>query len=189
MSCRIDDAFNFYSKHIYDEEKIQLLQKYNLKIAGSVPSVIWELFGAILTGRLGTGASAGADLHGWEVKSAKERGSFEYQYHLNTGAAKLKEDCLVNHLFCTYSETYKDVVVRVIEGEHLAGLFFKAWEPDYHKNYDVSAPANSRRQRYRKNIPAGYIETHGHVILRIKNGVIVERYDDLLGKFNKGKLK
>lgn len=103
---------------------------------------------------------------------------------MNTGAAKLKEDCLVNHLFCTYSETYKDVVIRIIEGKFLADLFFKTWEPDYFKNYDPSAPANSRRQRYRKNIPSRYVDSNGHIILKIKDGVIIERYDDLLNNFN-----
>ena len=185
---KIDDAFNFYSKHIYDEEKILLLKKYNLKIAGSVPSVMWELFGAILTGRSGTGTSAGTDLNGWEVKSAKVGGSFEYQYHLNTGASKLKEDCLVSHLFCTYSETYKDVVVRAIKGESLSEVFFKAWEPDYFMNYDSTAPANTRRQRYRKNISARYVDTNGQVILKIRDGIILERYDDLLEQFNNGRL-
>ena len=58
---KIDDAFKFYKKHIYDEEKISLLKKYNLKIAGSVPSVLWELFGAILTGRSGAALLSGDD--------------------------------------------------------------------------------------------------------------------------------
>ncbi len=47
----IDKAFKFYSRHLYDEEKIELLNKHKLKIAGSVPSVLWELFGALLTER------------------------------------------------------------------------------------------------------------------------------------------
>jgi len=112
----IDKAYELYSRHIYDEDKIRLLMKHSLKIAGSVPSVLWELFGALLTERSG-GGTTGADLQGWEVKSAIEGGSYEYQYHLNTGAAKLKEDCEINHLFCTYSKTYKDVVVRAIQGK------------------------------------------------------------------------
>ena len=85
----IDTAYNFYARHIYDSEKIALLQEHNLKIPGSVPSVMWELFGALLTGRRGAG-NTGADLLGWEVKSAKGTGSFEYQYHLNTGPGKVE---------------------------------------------------------------------------------------------------
>ena len=51
MSNTLDNAFVFYSRHIYDEEKINLLRSHNLKVAGHVPSVLWELFGSILTGR------------------------------------------------------------------------------------------------------------------------------------------
>ena len=183
---KIDDAFNFYKKHLYDQEKISLLQRNNLKTAGSVAPVMWELFGSVLTGRSGTGSLSGADLNGWEVKSAKEGGSFEYQYHLNTGAEKLKKDRVINHLFCTYSETYKNVVVRAISGKNLASPFFNAWEPDYFKNYDIAVSASTRRQRFRKNIPVRYVETQGYVILRIIDGVIIERHDDFLDKFNDG---
>jgi len=180
---KIDEAFRFYSRHIYDEEKIGLLEKYNLKVAGSVPSVLWELFGALLTGRSGAGTT-GADLVGWEVKSARQSGSYEYQYHLNTGAEKLKEDRVVNHLFCTYSETYKNVSVRAIKGQDLAEPFFDIWEPEYHSNYDSSAPANQRRQRFRKNIPFGYVEKNGVMVLKVEEGLLLERHDSIIIDMN-----
>jgi len=182
---KIDEAYAFYVRHIYDEEKIKLLRNNNLKVAGSVPSVMWELFGAILTGKSGAGIT-GADLQGWEVKSAKDTGSFEYQYHLNTGSEKLKEDCSVNHLFFTYSETYMDIDARVIEGKNLADSFFKKWEPEYHKNYDQSVPANQRRQRFRKNIPHAHVERNGVVIFKIRDGKITERNDAALDALNRG---
>lgn len=179
----IDKAFELYASHIYDEEKIRLLTEHNLKIAGSVPSVLWELFGSLLTERSGSGLT-GADLLGWEVKSAKEGGSYEYQYHLNTGAAKLKEDCEVNHLFCRYSETYKDVVVRVMRGKDLASTFFKAWEPDYLRNYDASVPDSQRRQRFRKSISFGYVEANGVLVLKIEDGQLVYRDDTVIPMYN-----
>lgn len=180
---KIDDAFNLYTKHIYDQEKITLLKQNNLKVAGSVPSVMWELFGAKLTGRMGAGTT-GADLKGWEVKSAKEGSSFEYQYHLNTGANKLDEDCLVNHLFCSYSETYANVLVRAIRGCDLAAPFFNSWKPEYEQNYDSSAPSSERRQRFRRSITAGYVSLHGKVILKIENGKLIEKNDDILNELN-----
>ena len=82
------------------------------------------MFGAILTGRDGAG-KIGADLQGWEVKSVKEGGSYEYQHHLNTATLKLYEDCQVNHLFCTYSKTYKNVEVRVLAGKDLAEKYLR----------------------------------------------------------------
>ena len=63
----------------------------NLEASDSVLSIAWELFGSILTGKKGT-AGYGADLDGIEIKSAIAGSSFEYQYHLHTGLAKLKED-------------------------------------------------------------------------------------------------
>jgi transcriptional regulator with XRE-family HTH domain len=180
---KIDEAYYFYKKHIHDEEKIKLLRDNDLKVSGSVSSVMWELFGAILTGKSGAGLT-GADLQGWEVKSAKDMGSFEYQYHLNTGAEKLKEDSSVNHLFFTYSETYMDIDVRAIKGSALADQFFKKWEPEYHKNYDQNAPTNQRRQRFRKNIPYAHVEKNGVVIFRIRNGKIAERNDFALDLIN-----
>lgn len=179
----IDSAFKFYSQHIYDEEKIDLLKKHKLKISGSVPSVLWELFGALLTERSGAGTT-GADLVGWEVKSAKTGGSYEYQYHLNTGEAKLKEDCEVNHLFFSYSETYKDVVVRAMQGKELARNYFNVWKPDYLKNYDSSVPKEQRRQRFRKSISFGYVETKGILILKISDGKLIFRDDKEIIRFN-----
>jgi hypothetical protein len=180
----LDKAHKLYLRHIYDSEKIKLLSDYNLKIAGSVPAVLWELFGALLTERSGMGLT-GADLIGWEVKSAKIGSSFEYQYHLNTGAGKLKEDCEVNHIFCNYSETYKDVEVRVMRGKVLAQKYFKSWEPDYLKNYDTSVPDSQRRQRFRKSISFGYVESNGELVLKIKDGMITFRDDSVIPRYNK----
>lgn len=188
VMSKIDDAYIIYTNHIYDEEKIALLKKHKLKVAGSVPSVMWELFCAVLTGRSGVG-SKGADLAGWEVKSAKKGSSFEYQYHLNSGIGKLKEDYSVNHLFCSYSVSYADVVVRAIKGKDLADSFFKKWKPEYLENYDSSLPANMRRQRFRKNIPYNHVETHGKIILKIKDGEMIEKNDLLLTKLNSNKSK
>ena len=179
----IDKAYSFYSRHIYDEEKIRLLQEHNLKVAGSVPSVLWELFGALLTERSGSGL-IGADLQGWEVKSACEGGSYEYQYHLNTGFAKLQEDCRVNHLFCIYSKTYKDVVVMAMQGKDFAQKFFKAWEPDYLDNYDVSMDKKQRRQRFRRNISSGHVKTNGTLVMRIEDGKLVFKDDSVIPKLN-----
>ncbi|HFQ5058606.1 TPA: hypothetical protein ACGU7J_004048 [Vibrio vulnificus] len=180
----IDKAVALYSAHIYDKTKIDLLRLHGLKVAGSVPSVMWELFGSVLTGRDSAG-NIGADLQGWEVKSVKQGGSYEYQYHLNTGAAKLNEDCVINHLFCSYSPTYENVVVRVMRGEDLRRNYFDVWRPQYEANYDSSVPAALRRQRFRKNIPFGYIENNGILVLEITNGTLTYRDDEVIPRFNR----
>lgn len=168
----IDAAMAFYKQLIVDDDRIKLLQMHDMKVAGSVPSVMWELFGAILTGKRGTGGAAGADLDGWEVKSAKFGGSFEYQYHLNTGLQKLEEDCLVNHLFCSYSEDYSVIEVRVIKGAALAEKYFKAWIPLYLENYNQEVESSARRQRFRKSIAKGTVSDLGLLILEVKDGEV-----------------
>lgn len=183
-SSGINAAYTFYKQHIYKLSLIELLDIHQLKVPGFVPSVLWELFGSILTGKMGAG-NIGADLHGWEVKSSTIGSSYEYQYHLNTGLQKLNEDCVVNHLFCSYSRDYSVVEVRVIAGEDLADIYFKDWEIGYLKNYDRDADSNSRRQRYRKAIPFGYVKKEGEMILKIENGEITYESQATLNRFNR----
>jgi hypothetical protein len=175
----IDEAYSMYLEHIYDIEKIQLLSRLGLKVAGSVPSVMWEAFGAVLTGRLGSGLT-GADLLGWEVKSAKGRGSFEYQYHLNGGQHKLDEDCWVNHMFFSYSGVYENVIVRAMRGPELADCFFNNWRPGYADNYG----GETKLQRFRRSIPYSYTQDNGILILEIRNGVIAFRDDSVIPQLN-----
>lgn len=182
-SLGIDAAYVFYRQHIYKCDLFGMLESHGLKIPGAVPSVLWELFGSILTGQKGAG-NIGADLQGWEVKSATMGSSFEYQYHLNTGLQKLNEDCEVSHLFCSYTKDYSSVEVRAIAGENLAGSFFREWIEGYHRNYDRAADGNSRRQRYRKNISYGHVRTHGDVILKIEGGELVWKSERSLEQFN-----
>ncbi|KGY10895.1 hypothetical protein NM22_18505 [Vibrio tubiashii] len=178
----IDAAFEFYQKHIYKQDLIELLQEHRLKVPGLVPSVLWELFASILTGKKGTG-NTGADLQDWEVKSAIMNSAFEYQYHLNTGLQKLEEDCIVNHLFCSYSRDYSQVDVMVMKGEDLASSFFQSWKSGYVDNYDRNADAGSRRQRYRKTIPYGYVKRQGEVILTIEDGKLGTIKPEVLAKY------
>lgn len=168
----IDKAFEFYSTNIYDAKKIQLLKDNKLKVAGHVHSVIWELFGAILTGRKAEGIT-GADLVGWEVKSAIEGGSFEYQYHRNAHLAKLDEDCIVNHLYCSYSEEYDGLDVRVMRGDELSEEYFSKWKPLCINKY-----SNPDNLRYRKSIGYGHVRQHGLLVLRVSQGKLVFRKDD-----------
>lgn len=184
MNSTLDAAFDFYSHHIYDEEIINALRAHNLKVAGHVPSVLWELFGSILTGCSGQGF-IGADLHGWEVKSSTWGSSYEYQYHLNTGEAKLLEDCRVNHLFCSYSTDYRNLIVKAIPGPELAEKFFNAWLPEYITNYDRTVERAQRRQRFRKAIPFGHVQQYGRTLLDIRGGDMYSKNDILLEEFNR----
>lgn len=176
----IDNAFSFYKEHINDTKKILTIKTQGFKVSGSVSPVLWEVFCSLLLNKKSSGQNHGSDLIGWEVKSAKDSGSYEYQYHLNTGLTKLKEDCIVNHIFCNYSESYSDVDVRVIKGKDLAPLFFEHWIPHYQNNYKTDVQSSERRQRFRKNISNSYVKSHGIPVLKISQGKIVYRNDDII---------
>ena len=179
---KIDEAYKFYKKHIHDKKKIELLQKHNLRTTGFVPAILWELFCSILTGKKGGGAT-GADLQGWEVKSSVLGNSFEYQYHLHGGREKLKKDCEVSHLFCSYAPSYEEVVVKVMTGSSLADRYFKKWLPLYEKNYDRTVPDGVRRQRFRKSVAYNCVKNDGKTILKIKDTELTYRNDNLLNEF------
>ncbi|MGZ0656006.1 hypothetical protein ACWPKS_10420 [Coraliomargarita sp. W4R72] len=181
---RTQAAFEFYRSYIYDAPFIELLKKYNMKVAGSVPPVKWELFGALLTGSKGAGG-IGADLVGWEVKSAIEGGQYEYQYHLRTGLNKLVEDCRVSHLFCSYDRSYLNVTVRALHGSILASQYFDAWKPRYLKNYDENAESKSRLQRFRRAVNHSFVKKHGELILEIKDGELLYTNEVALRSFDR----
>ena len=169
---KIDAAYKFYQQHIYDAEKIQLLKDNNLKVAGHVHSVIWELFGALLTGQKAEGVT-GADLRGWEVKSAKGNGQFEYQYHRHAHLEKLEEDCIVNHLYCSYSDEYDCLDIRVMRGNELSKKYFDIWRPLCVKEY-----SDPKTLRFRKAVNFGYVKDNGLLVLRISKGKLVSRNDN-----------
>ena len=169
LNLQISEAYAFYAEYIYQPALFKLLEDHNLKIAGAVQPVVWELFGSILTGCIGS-SGYGSDLDGVEVKSAKKGGSFEYQYHLNTGLKKLEEDQHVSHLFCVYTPDYREVLVYHIEGSSLAEKF-QQWIPEYKKNYALDG-SSSRRQRFRKSIAYGLVQDMGEIVMTIENSTL-----------------
>ena len=163
IELHVQAAFEYYDQHINRPERFKLLKEHKFSITGSIHSVDWELFGSILTGESGK-SGYGSDLGTYEIKSAVERASFEYQYHLHGGQTKLKEDMLVNHIFISYSTHYEDVQVRLLEGATLAPVFQK-WEPHLIENYSGTNP----RQRFRKSISYGFVAKFGTIIMTIEN--------------------
>ncbi len=144
-----------------------MLRKHHKHVAGSVPSIYWELFGAILTGDKGK-EGYGSDLEHHEVKSSVQGASFEYQYHLNAGKQKLLEDINVDHVFVSYSPDYKDIDVRLVKGSALKERF-DSWMPGLIANYE----GETRRQRYRKNIPYGVVARSGELMMQVRQGELV----------------
>ncbi len=160
-------AFTYYAKHIHRQERFDLLEEHNFDIAGSIPSIDWELFGAILTGD-DRKQGYGSDLKDHEVKSAVEGSSFEYQYHRHGGLAKLDEDKTVDHVFVSYAPDYKRVTVRLVDRSKLAPIF-EGWRDGLVQNYQGATP----KQRYRKSIAYGTVTREGEIILQIENSRLV----------------
>ena len=162
------DAAAYYAKRIHRQERFDPLEEHNFDIAGSIPSIDWELFGAILTGddrKLGYGS----DLKDHEVKSAVEGSSFEYQYHRHGGLAKLDEDKTVDHVFVSYAPDYKRVTVRLVDRSKLASIF-ESRRDGLVQNYQGTTP----KQRYRKSVAYGTVMWEGEIILQIEGSRLVQ---------------
>tara|TARA_R110000824_G_scaffold150798_5_gene321530 strand:+ start:564 stop:1049 length:486 start_codon:yes stop_codon:yes gene_type:complete len=151
-------AYDFYKKHILDENKEALFREYGFSYL--VSSQDWELFAAILLNK--KKKKLGVDLQGHEIKSAKSGYNFEYQYHKNTGLDKLKEDQKASHVFITYSPDYKNVTVRKIRADGLAQKFLD-WEKDLTENYKLG------KQRFRRSITHKHVRQKSEVILQIQD--------------------
>lgn len=169
-SFDIEAAFTYYAEHIHRQKRFDLLEEHNFEIAGSIPSIDWELFGAILTGD-DRKTGYGSDLKEHEVKSAVEGSSFEYQYHRHGGLAKLGEDKNVDHVFVSYAPDYKRVTVRLVDRTKLSPVF-ESWRNGLIQNYQGTTP----KQRFRKSISFGTVVREGEIILRIEGSQLAQAH-------------
>ena len=123
----------------------------------------WEVFASMLVNDMGRKFGAGIDLTNHEVKSAKRGGSYEYQYHKIGGKEKLSKDMQVGHLFFDYFDNLREVDLRYAHGSEMKP-FFEEWLREYPDPYP---------QRYRKNIPYGWVKKNGIPLMTIKDGEVV----------------
>ncbi len=123
----------------------------------------WEVFASILVKDVGTKLTKGVDLSGHEVKSAENGGSYEYQYHKNTGKEKLRQDMRIGHLFFDHRDNLRQVDLRYASGEQLS-TFFQEWLRDWPEPY---------RQRYRKSISFSWVKQHGSLLMSLRDGEVV----------------
>jgi hypothetical protein len=122
----------------------------------------WEVFASILVRDLGKKLAAGIDLSEHEVKSAVDGGSYEYQYHKNTGKAKLKRDAEVKHLFFDHRDNLRHVDLRFVHGS-LMKAFFSKWLKEYPDPY---------LQRYRRSIPFQWVKENGILLMTLTDGEV-----------------
>ena len=168
----LEQAFKYYQKFLLAdfEKRKNIYTKLGFDLAGVVSSRDWEVFGAILVGDKAKGKK-GSDLRRYEIKSALEGNSFEYQYHAHTAISKFEEDCNVDHLFISYKKDYRDFVVYLLNKDVFARLA-EGWLAKIMSSY-YSGP-DLPKQRCRESISYKNIFYRGSVVFEVKNA---ELYD------------
>ena len=161
-----EKSLMFFHAYMYGplQGKLRLYGARSIPPGAAVMSSDWEVFASMLVNDLGRKLGAGIDLANNEVKSAKQRGSYEYQYHKNTGKEKLAKDMTVGHLFFEYADYLNDVNLRWLHGSMLKEKFFQKWLDEFPDPY---------QQRYRRNIPYSFVKENGILLMRLRNGEVV----------------
>ena len=167
-----EKSLMFFHAYMYGplQGKLRLYGARKIPPGSIAMSSDWEVFASMLVKDLGRKLGAGIDLANYEVKSAKQGASYEYQYHRNTGLDKLAKDAKVGHLFFEYFENLKEVHLRYLHGSKM-GQFFKKWKEEYPDPYP---------QRYRKNIPYGFVKENGTLLMTLIDGEVA--FPDLVTK-------
>jgi len=159
-----EKALMFFHAYMYGplQGKLRLYSARNVRAPGAAMSSDWEVFASILVRDLGKKLAAGIDLTEYEVKSATQEGSYEYQYHKNAGKEKLRRDMEVGHLFFDHRDNLRHVDLRYAHGSSMKD-FFENWL----KNYPDPYP-----QRYRKNIPFNWVKQNGVLLMTLTDGEV-----------------
>jgi len=159
-----EKSLMFFHAYMYGplQGKLRLYGAREIPSGSVAMSSDWEVFASMLVNDLGRKLGAGIDLANNEVKSAKQRSSYEYQYHKNTGREKLAKDMTVGHLFFEYHDNLKEVHLRWLHGAALL-KFFQKWLDEYPDPYGT---------RYRKQIPYGFVKKNGILLMTLEDGEV-----------------
>lgn len=159
-----EKALMFFHAYMYGplQGKLRLYSARGVRPGGGAMSSDWEVFASILVKDVGRKLTSGIDLSRYEVKSAVSGGSYEYQYHKNTGKEKLAQDAKVGHLFFDHADNLRAINLRYLHGEQMKDFFAK-WLAEYPDPYP---------QRYRKNIPFGWVKQNGTLLMTLTNGEV-----------------
>jgi hypothetical protein len=160
-----EKSLMFFHAYMYGplQGKLRLYGARMIPTGSVAMSSDWEVFASMLVNDMGRKFGPGIDLANHEVKSAKRGSSYEYQYHKNEGRGKLAKDMEVGHLFFDYFENLREVDLRYAHGSAMKA-FFEKWLLEYPDPY---------QQRYRKNIPYGWVKENGILLMTIKDGEVV----------------
>jgi hypothetical protein len=159
-----EKALMFFHAYMYGplQGKLRLYAARNVRATGAAMSSDWEVFASMLVKDLGRKLAGGIDLLNYEVKSASDGSSYEYQYHKNTGKEKLVSDVASGHLFFAHSNNLRIVNLRYAHGSQMRE-FFLNWLEAYPEPYP---------QRYRKSIPFGWVSKNGLLLMTLIDGEV-----------------
>lgn len=160
-----EKSLMFFHAYMYGplQGKLRLYGAREIPTGSVAMSSDWEVFASMLVNDMGRKFGPGIDLANHEVKSAKRGGSYEYQYHKKEGRGKLAKDMKVGHLFFDYFDNLREVDLRYAHGSKMKP-FFEKWLREYPDPYP---------QRYRKNIPYGWVKENGILLMTIKDGEVI----------------
>ena len=164
-----EKSLMFFHAYMYGPLQGKLRVYGARKIAagsGTLPSD-WVVFGSMLVDDLGQKLAAGVDLTNYEIKPAKRKGSYEYQYHKESGRQKLLKEATVGHLFFDYSDNLREVDLRYMHGSELS-TYFEKWLSEF-----PATPEEYKGQRFRRQITYGVVKRSGKLLMSLKDGEIV----------------
>jgi hypothetical protein len=160
-----EKALMFFHAYMYGplHGKLRLYEARGVRAVGKAQPSDWEVFASILVKDLGTKLGKGVDLSRHEVKSAEKGGSYEYQYHKNSGRAKLLDDMQKGHLFFDHRDNLRIVDLRYASGKQLAKHFEK-WLGQLPDPYEG--------QRFRRNVPFKWVRDNATLLMSLRNGEV-----------------
>lgn len=169
-SLEIEKSLMFFHAYLLGPllGKLRFYKSRNIRVGSVITSSDWEVLASLLVQDSGLKSTSGLDLHEYEVKSASDGGSYEYQYHKETGIEKLKTDMEVGHLFFNHSDYLSNVELRYIHGSQAKELYFSKWLENFPDPYP---------QRYRKSIPYGWVKDNAALLLKLKDGEVAFQFD------------
>lgn len=159
-----EKALMFFHAYMYGplQGKLRLYASRSVRSPGAAASSDWEVFASILVNDVGKKLAAGVDLSRHEVKSAANGGSYEYQYHKDSGKDKLVKDMEVGHLFFDHRDNLRNVDLRYVHGSKMKH-FFEKWLAEFPDPYP---------QRYRRGIPFKWVKENGELLMTLTDGEV-----------------
>lgn len=156
------ESYQFFRDYMYRplQGKHAIYEARGIRLGSAVTPSDWEVFASLLVDAKGNGKVSGIDLGEFEVKSGINDASYEYQYHKETGKAKLLGDMKAGHLFFNHSNFLNRVELRYLDGQR-AKVYFNKWLKNYPKPYP---------QRYRNSLPFGWVTENATTLLTINDG-------------------